>query len=191
MLRHRHTWHPLLEHKRKHTNRTKHLNYPSTDIEDQTSILDNSEHKTQFVFITEKTRHNKQHLQNCKTKQTQNRTSYSTSLQNNCKDWPQTKQCLNTTLFPYVCHKLTNITFTDSKLTHIQTKDMRTQQSKTHKNINSRLSWLQHYWQQLVYFYQIQPQLPFRLLLHKHMLQPNYTRHPLATLAAIDHRQQP
>ena len=43
-----------LEHKRKQTNRNKHLNYPFTDIEDQTSILDNSEHKSQFVFRPQK-----------------------------------------------------------------------------------------------------------------------------------------
>ena len=48
------TQHPLLEHKRKHTNRSKHLNYPFTYIENQTSILDNLEHKTKFVFITKK-----------------------------------------------------------------------------------------------------------------------------------------
>ena len=54
MLRHRMTQHPLLEYKRKHTNRSKHLNYPFKDIENQTSILDNSEHKIKFVFITQK-----------------------------------------------------------------------------------------------------------------------------------------
>ena len=46
--------HPLLEHKRILANINKHLNYPFADIENQTSILDNSKHKTQFVFITQK-----------------------------------------------------------------------------------------------------------------------------------------
>ena len=63
MLRHRLTQHPLLEHKRKLTNRNKHLNYPFTNIENQTSILDNSERKTQFAFITQKQEIGQKYLQ--------------------------------------------------------------------------------------------------------------------------------
>ena len=63
MLQDRMTQHPLLEHKRKHTNRSKHLNYLFTDIENQSSILDNSEHKTKFVFITQKQDTGQKYLQ--------------------------------------------------------------------------------------------------------------------------------
>ena len=55
MLYHRQTQHPLSEHKRKLKRKTNnHLNYPFTYIDNQTSILDNSEHKTQFAFGLQK-----------------------------------------------------------------------------------------------------------------------------------------